>query len=262
MFFIAYFLALIVGIILGFLGSGGSILTVPILVYVMGINPVTATAYSLFVVGVSALVGAQRFLKNGEINYKISLYFAIPSLLGVFVSRKWILPNLSESLQLFHFFSIQKDTFILVFFAIVMLIAALSMLFSLKLNFRNNNMRKNNFVLIALDGIVVGLVTGFVGAGGGFLIIPALLLLTNISMKEAVGTSLLIIAIKSILGFTAELNNAIDWNLLLTFTAFSIVGILIGSYFSNLLNGRVLKKSFGIFVLFMSIVILTKEMFF
>lgn len=262
MVFIAYFLALTVGIILGLLGSGGSILTVPILVYIMGIKPVSATAYSLFVVGVSALVGAQRFFKNGEINYKISLYFAIPSLLGVFVSRKWILPNLSESLHFFHFFSIQKDTFILVFFAIVMLIAALSMLFSWKLNFRNNNDRENNFVLIALDGIVVGLVTGFVGAGGGFLIIPALLLLTNISMKEAVGTSLLVIAIKSILGFTAELNNAIDWNLLLTFTAFSIVGILIGSYFSKLLNGRVLKKSFGIFVLFMSIVILAKEMFF
>ena len=132
----------------------------------MDINPVSATAYSLFVVGVSALVGAQRFLKNGEINFKISLYFAIPSLLGVFVSRKWILPNLSESLQLFHFFSIQKDTFILVFFAIVMLIAALSMLFSWKLNFRNNNVIENNFFLIALDGIAVGLITGFVGAGG------------------------------------------------------------------------------------------------
>lgn len=262
MVFIAYFLALTVGIILGLLGSGGSILMVPILVYIMGINPVSATAYSLFVVGVSALVGAQRFFKNGEINYKISLYFAIPSLLGVFVSRKWILPNFPESLHFFHFFSIQKDTFILVFFAIVMLIAALSMLFSWKLNFRNNNDRENNFVLIALDGIVVGLVTGFVGAGGGFLIIPALLILTNISMKEAVGTSLLVIAIKSILGFTAELNNVIDWNLLLTFTGFSIVGILIGSCFSKLLNGRVLKKSFGIFVLFMSIVILAKEMFF
>ena len=243
MVFVAYFMALIVGITLGILGSGGSILTVPILVYVIGINPVSATAYSLFVVGVSALVGAQRFFKNGEINYKISLYFAIPSLFGVFVSRKWILPNLSESLYFFHFFSIQKDTFILVFFALVMLIAAFSMLYSWKLNFRNNNDRENNFVLIAL-------------------IIPALLLLTNISMKEAVGTSLLIIAIKSILGFTTELNNAIDWNILLTFTAFSIVGILIGYYFSKLLNSRVLKKSFGIFVLFMSIFILAKEIFF
>ena len=168
MFFVAYFMALIVGITLGILGSGGSILTVPILVYVIGINPVSATAYSLFVVGVSALVGAQRFLKNGEINYKISLYFAIPSLFGVFVSRKWILPNLSESLYFFHFFSIQKDTFILVFFALVMLIAAFSMLYSWKLNFRNNNDRENNFVLIALDGIVVGLVTCLLVQEGGF----------------------------------------------------------------------------------------------
>tara|TARA_B100001057_G_scaffold487957_1_gene571491 strand:+ start:143 stop:931 length:789 start_codon:yes stop_codon:yes gene_type:complete len=262
MIFIAYFLILIAGIILGLLGSGGSILTVPILVYMMGINSVSATAYSLFVVGVSALVGAHRFFKNGEINYNITLYFAIPSLLGVFVTRKWILPNLSESIHFFHLFSIQKDRFILVFFAIVMLIAALSMLFSWKLNFRSDNDRKNNFILIALDGIVVGLVTGFVGAGGGFLIIPALLLLTNIRMKEAVGTSLLIIAIKSIFGFTAELNNVIDWNLLLTFTVFSIVGILIGSYFSMLLNGRVLKKSFGIFVLLISKVILAKEILF
>ena len=262
MVLIAYFLALIVGIILGVLGSGGSILTVPILVYLININPVIATAYSLFVVGVSALIGAQYFFKKGEINYKISLYFAIPSLLGVFVSRKWILPNLSESLHFFHFFSIQKDTFILVFFAIVMLIASLSMLFSWKQNFIDNNDRENNTVLIALDGIVVGLITGFVGAGGGFLIIPALLLLTNISMKEAVGTSLLIIAIKSILGFTAELNNSIDWHFLLIFTAFSSLGILIGFYFSKFLNERILKKSFGIFVLFMSIVIIAKEMFF
>ena len=262
MFFLAYFLALIVGIILAMLGSGGSILTVPILVYIMGIKPVSATAYSLFIVGVSTLVGAQRFFKSSEINYKLTLYFAIPSLIGVFISRKWILPNLSESLNFFHLVTIQKDTFILIFFGIVMLIAALSMLFSWKLNFRSNNDRKNNFILIALDGIVVGLVTGFVGAGGGFLIIPALMLLTNISMKEATGTSLLIIAIKSILGFTAELNNPIDWNILLTFSAFSISGILFGFYFSKLLNESILKKSFGIFVLLMSIVILTKEMFF
>lgn len=262
MVFIAYFLALTVGIILGLLGSGGSILTVPILVYIMGINPVSATAYSLFVVGASALVGTHMFFKNGEINYKITLYFAIPSLLGVIVARKCLIPNLSESLHFFDLFSFQKDKFILVFFALVMLIAALSMLFSWKLNFRSDNDRENNFILIAFDGIVVGLITGFVGAGGGFLIIPALLLFTNISMREAVGTSLLVIAIKSILGFTVELNNVIDWNLLLTFTAFSIIGILIGSYFSILLNGRVLKKSFGIFVFLMSKVILVKEIFF
>jgi len=223
MVFTAYFLALLVGIVLGLIGGGGSILTVPILVYVLGLTPVAATAYSLFIVGVSALVGAQRFFQRGDINFKVSLYFAIPSLIGVYFCRKWIVPNLPDTILFFDLFSFQKNTFILVFFGLIMLLASLSMLFSWKLSAKN---RDNNFLLIALDGIIVGIITGFVGAGGGFLIIPALLFLTNVSMKEAVGTSLLIIAIKSILGFTAELNNAIDWNLLLLFTAFSILGIL------------------------------------
>ncbi len=259
MVFIAYFLALLVGVVLGLLGSGGSILSVPILVYVMGVNPVSATAYSLFVVGVTAVIGAQRFFKKGDINFRITLYFAIPSLIGVFICRKWIVPNIPETLHFFEWVTIQKDTFILVFFGIIMLLASLSMLFSWKPTSTN---RENNFILIALDGVIVGVVTGMIGAGGGFLIIPALILLTNISMKEAIGTSLLIIAIKSILGFSAELNNPIDWNILLLFTAFSIAGIFIGTYFSKFINGSTLKKSFGIFVFFMSIVILSKEIFF
>lgn len=259
MVFTAYFLALLVGIVLGLIGGGGSILTVPILVYVMDVSPVTATAYSLFIVGISALVGAQRFYQRGDINFKFSLYFAIPSLLGVFFCRRWIVPNLPETIQFFELFAIQKNTFILVFFGGIMLLASLSMLFSWKLSATN---RDNNFLLIALDGIIVGIITGFVGAGGGFLIIPALLLLTNISMKQAVGTSLLIIAIKSILGFTAELNNPIEWDLLLLFTAFSILGIVIGSHYSKLIKGPLLKKSFGIFVLLMAVAILVKELFF
>ena len=258
MIFIAYFLALLVGVVLGLLGGGGSILTVPILVYVLDLTPVTATAYSLFIVGVSALVGAQRFFKRGDINFKVSIYFAIPSLIGVYFCRTWIVPNLPDTILFFDFFSIQKNTFILVFFGVIMLLASLSMLFSWKLSAKN---RVNNFLLIALDGIIVGIITGFVGAGGGFLIIPALLFLTNVSMKEAVGTSLLIIAIKSILGFTAELSNTIDWDLLLLFTAFSILGIFIGSHYSKLINGSLLKKSFGIFVLFMAVAILIKELF-
>jgi uncharacterized membrane protein YfcA len=258
MVFIAYFLALLVGLVLGLLGGGGSILTVPILVYVLGLTPVAATAYSLFIVGVSALVGAQRFFQRGDINFKVSLYFAIPSLIGVYFCRKWIVPNLPDTILFFDLFSFQKNTFILVFFGLIMLLASLSMFFSWKLSAKN---RDNNFLLIALDGIIVGIITGFVGAGGGFLIIPALLFLTNVSMKEAVGTSLLIIAIKSILGFTAELSNAIDWNLLLLFTAFSALGIFIGSYYSKFINGSLLKKSFGIFVMLMAIAILIKELF-
>tara|TARA_Y100000991_G_C21958791_1_gene343420 strand:- start:24 stop:809 length:786 start_codon:yes stop_codon:yes gene_type:complete len=260
MLFIAYLLALIVGIILALLGSGGSILTVPILVYILDLNPVSATAHSLFIVGMSSLFGAQRLFNSYNINYKITLYFAIPSLIGVFVSRKWILPNIPEFIHFFHFYTIQKDDFILVFLAFLMFLASFSILFSFKPIF-NKKHTKNNFVLILIDGYIVGVITGLVGAGGGFLIIPALLYLTNFSIKEAVKASLLIISIKSIFGFTAELNNSINWSLLLFFTTFSIFGILIGSYFVKFINESILKKSFGIFILMMSLFILLKEIF-
>ena len=148
MVFTAYFLALLVGIVLGLIGGGGSILTVPILVYVMDVSPVTATAYSLFIVGISALVGAQRFYQRGDINFKVSLYFAIPSLLGVFFCRRWIVPNLPETIQFFELFAIQKNTFILVFFGGIMLLASLSMLFSWKLSATN---RDNNFLPIKIN---------------------------------------------------------------------------------------------------------------
>lgn len=259
MIILGYVFALFVGIILGLLGGGGSILAVPVLVYIMGVSPVPATAYSLFIVGVSALVGTQQFFKNGNLNYKIGITFAIPSLLGVFFCRKWIMPNLPETINFFQFFAIGKDTLILVFFALVMILASLSMLFSWK--FLKSN-RDNNLPIIAIDGIIIGVITGFVGAGGGFLIIPALLLFTDITMKEAVGTSLFIIAVKSLLGFTAELSNDVDWNLLLIFTSFSTSGIFIGSYLSNIINGDVLKKSFGIFVFIMAMFIFFKELFY
>jgi uncharacterized protein len=257
---LAYLLALLAGIILGVLGGGGSILTVPIFVYVMGVNPITATAYSLFIVGVSALVGAQRFISRGDIDFKIGLLFALPSVLGVFVCRKWILPSLPEVINIFNLLSINKDTFILLSFDLIMFLASLSMLFSWKINANSN--KDNNYLMVVVDGAIVGLVTGFVGAGGGFLIVPALLLMTTIDIKKAVGTSLLIIALKSLVGFLPEINNSIDWNLLIVFTSFSVLGILIGTYISKFIKGSNLKKSFGIFVLLMALFIVIKEMFF
>lgn len=260
MLLIAYLLALLVGIILGLLGGGGSILIVPILVYIMDISPVSATAYSLFIVGVSSLVGALRFVLKGDINFKIGLFFAAPSVLGVFICRKWIVPSLPELINFLDLFLINKDTFILVFFGIIMLLAALSILFSWKIAIKSKN--ENNYFMIAIDGLVVGLVTGFVGAGGGFLIIPALLLMTTIDIKKAVGTSLLIIALKSLIGFLPEINNSLDWSLLLVFTSCSILGILFGTYFSNFIKGSSLKKSFGIFVMIMALFIILKEIFY
>jgi len=260
MVFIALLLALVVGVVLGIIGSGGSILTVPILVYFLDLNAISATSYSLFIVGVSALFGAHRFYNSSLINYRLTFFFGFPSIIGVLLSRKLIIPNLPSTINFFQFFSFTKDELILLIFGLVMLVSALSMLFSSKLKINNKIMRKNIPFLIIVDGIIIGIITGFVGAGGGFLIVPALILLTNISVKEAIGTSLAIISIKSILGFISEINNVVDWNFLLIFTSFSIVGVILGTRFSILINSNVLKKSFGIFVLFLAITIIIKEM--
>ena len=253
--------AILIGISLGLIGGGGSILTVPVLVYILGVNPVLATAYSLFVVGSTSLVGAVTYMKKGLMNYKTAIVFAIPSFIAVFLTRKFLVPALPDPLFSIGEFLITKSG-IMVFFAFIMLFAAYSMIREKKGEDQEDQEKvKFNFPMIALEGSVVGLITGIVGAGGGFLIIPALVLLAKLPMKMAVGTSLLIIAAKSLIGFLGDLSTqTIDWPLLIMFTVLSIVGIFIGSALSKKINERVLKTGFGWFVLIMGIFIITKEL--
>ena len=254
--------AILIGISLGLIGGGGSILTVPVLVYILGVNPVLATAYSLFVVGSTSLVGAVTYMKKGLMNYKTAIVFAIPSFIAVFLTRKFLVPALPDPLFSICEFLITKSSGIMVFFAFIMLFAAYSMIREKKGEDQEDQEKvKFNFPMIALEGSVVGLITGIVGAGGGFLIIPALVLLAKLPMKMAVGTSLLIIAAKSLIGFLGDLSTqTIDWPLLIMFTVLSIVGIFIGSALSKKINERVLKTGFGWFVLIMGIFIITKEL--
>ena len=254
--------AILIGISLGLIGGGGSILTVPVLVYILGVNPVLATAYSLFVVGSTSLVGAVTYMKKGLMNYKTAIVFAIPSFIAVFLTRKFLVPALPDPLFSIGEFLITKSSGIMVFFAFIMLFAAYSMICEKKGEDQEDQEKvKFNFPMIALEGSVVGLITGIVGAGGGFLIIPALVLLAKLPMKMAVGTSLLIIAAKSLIGFLGDLSTqTIDWPLLIMFTVLSIVGIFIGSALSKKINERVLKTGFGWFVLLMGIFIITKEL--
>ena len=254
--------AILIGISLGLIGGGGSILTVPVLVYILGVNPVLATAYSLFVVGSTSLVGAVTYMKKGLMNYKTAIVFAIPSFIAVFLTRKFLVPALPDPLFSIGEFLITKSSGIMVFFAFIMLFAAYSMIREKKGEDQEDQEKvKFNFPMIALEGSVVGLITGIVGAGGGFLIIPALVLLAKLPMKMAVGTSLLIIAAKSLIGFLGYLSTqTIDWPLLIMFTVLSIVGIFIGSALSKKINERVLKTGFGWFVLIMGIFIITKEL--
>ncbi|AMQ57234.1 sulfite exporter TauE/SafE family protein [Algoriphagus sanaruensis] len=259
---IGFAAAVLIGISLGLIGGGGSILTVPVLVYILGVNPVLATAYSLFVVGATSLVGAGTYMKKGLVNYKTAIVFAIPSFIAVFLTRKFLVPALPDPLFSIGESAITKNIGIMVFFALIMLAASFSMIRNKKcVDCDENEEIKYNFPMIALEGSIVGVITGIVGAGGGFLIIPALVLLARLPMKMAVGTSLLIIAAKSLIGFLGDLSTqTIDWQMLLIFTGLSIIGIFIGSALSKKINEKILKKGFGWFVLIMGIYIISKEL--
>lgn len=257
---LGYLGALIIGIVLGLIGGGGSILTVPILVYLMFINPVTATAYSLFVVGVSALFGAIRNIKKGLVDFRTAIVFATPAFIAVYATRKFIVPAIPEKITTIGDFILTKNIAIMLFFAIIMVVVAIAMIRSNRKETNKKTIVKYNYPLIIVEGAIVGVLTGVVGAGGGFLIIPALVLLAKLPMKKAVATSLLIIAIKSLIGFIGDVETiAIDWTFLLSFTVLSVVGIFIGIYLSNFIKGKKLKKYFGWFVLVMGVYIIIKE---
>ena len=328
-----YIAAVVIGFTLGLIGGGGSILTVPVLVYLLHINPVLATAYSLFVVGVSSTVGAFNYMKKGLLNYKTAIIFAVPSFIAVFLTRKFLVPAIPE--QLFSIgqldittevlfilililamifvsllslnkifqgnkkhiktfllvtpaaimvflvrqflipripdnlivigdFTLSRGTGIMLFFALIMLLAGLSMIRKKKSSEDDKEPTGiiYNYPMIVVEGATIGTITGIVGAGGGFLIIPALVLLARLPMKMAIGTSLLIIAVKSLAGFLGDLSNqSIDWVFLLSFTGLAIIGIFIGTYSSRFIDNQKLKKGFGWFVLIMSVYIILKELF-
>jgi len=258
---LGYFGALLIGVVLGLIGGGGSILTVPVLVYLLFINPVTATAYSLFVVGISSLIGAFQNIIKGLVDFKTAIVFSIPAFIAVYSTRKYLIPVIPDNLFNIGSFVITKDIAVMVFFAIIMIIASVFMVRGKCPHCDNDNdMVVYNYPLIILEGIVVGTLTGIVGAGGGFLIIPALVMMAKLPMKKAVATSLLIIAIKSLIGFIGDIENlAIDWGFLSTFTALSVAGIFLGTYLSKYIDGNKLKIAFGWFTLVMGIYILIKE---
>lgn len=259
---IGYILAVFVGMTLGMLGSGGSILSVPILVYVMGIEPTLATAYSLFVIGTTSLVGGIHKAKQKLVDFYKVILFGIPAILSVFVTRKILVPRIPDVIFSTEQFSLTKSVLIMVVFAFVMIFASVRMIKPLKEKIVVEDVQLNYFK-IALMGILIGLVSGFVGAGGGFLIVPTLLFFANTPMKKAVGTSLFIVSAQSLIGFTGDImsNQTIDWKLLEYFTLASIIGIFIGNFISKKVEDDKLKTSFGWFVLAMGIYIIIRELF-
>ncbi|RSK48954.1 sulfite exporter TauE/SafE family protein [Hymenobacter rigui] len=265
---LGYFAAIFIGLSLGIMGGGGSILTVPVLVYLMGVNPVLSTAYSLFVVGSTSVVGASGYFRKGLVSLKTAVVFLIPSLLAVFAVRKLLMPAIPHELFTLGGIVFTKDLLVLVAFAVLMVVAATSMIRSQQaeevLREEPHQPHAFNYPLILGMGLVVGTLTGFVGAGGGFLIIPALVLGARLPMKLAVGTSLAIIALNSLIGFTGDLSagTPIAWGFLLGFLAFALAGIVLGTYLARFIPGTRLKPAFGWFTLAMGTFILLRELAF
>jgi uncharacterized membrane protein YfcA len=251
--------SIFMGLSLGMIGGGGSILTVPILVYLFQIDPSLATAYSLFIVGLTALFGGINYYRKGEVDLKTGFIFATPSFIGVYLVRSFVIPNLPQNLFSIGDILITKPLFIMLVFALLMVVASFSMIRSKKSeNKKSEFSPMTKYLLIGLEGLLVGGVTGFVGAGGGFLIIPALVILVGLPMKIAVGTSLFIIAAKSLLGFIGDVQHQpyIDWALLFQISAIAITGLFIGVKVSDKVSEKTLKKGFGYFVLIMGSAIL------
>ena len=263
---IGYVASIFIGISLGLIGGGGSILTVPVLVYLFGISAELSTAYSLFIVGTTALVGGIRNATLGNVNYKTAVVFTIPAFIAVYATRAYLVPAIPAEILTIGDFVLTKDIAIMIFFALVMLAASVSMIRNKRKDVEEGEAEVEpqfNVPAIIAEGAVVGVLTGIVGAGGGFLIIPALVLFAKIPMKKAVGTSLLIIAAKSLIGFIGDVQRPdleIDWTLLLSVTAIAVVGIFIGIYLAKFIDGKKLKKGFGWFVLLMAIYIIGKQL--
>tara|TARA_R110002049_G_scaffold307720_1_gene509167 strand:- start:1796 stop:2587 length:792 start_codon:yes stop_codon:yes gene_type:complete len=251
--------ALFVGLVLGLIGGGGSILTVPVLVYLLGYNPVVATAYSLFVVGATSMVGTYQKYKKGLVSFKTGLAFSFPSFLAVYLTRRYLVPNIPDTMATVGNYVLTKNMTMMVFFAIIMLLAAISMIKK-----RPENplaIEKQPYYKTFIQGLAIGSITGIIGAGGGFLYIPALVIWAHLPMKKAVGTSLVIIAINSLIGFMGDVQTLeIEWFFLLSFTCIAIVGIIIGVFLSKFISSKKLKKSFGFFTLIMAIYIIYREM--
>ena len=252
---LGYLASILIGISLGLIGSGGSILTVPVLVYLFHIDPLLATTYSLAIVGLSSIAGVVSRLKQKLVDFKTIFVFGLPSIFGVFLARKFLLPAIPSTIHITNAINLSKSSFIMLFFATLMLTSALSMILG-------KNKKEIEGILpvygltLMLVGLGEGLLTGIVGAGGGFLIIPALVILAKLPMKKAIASSLVIISIKSLVGFSGDLiHTAVDWKFLFSIILLATLGIITGNFLNKTIDGAKLKKGFGWFVLAMSIVI-------
>ena len=257
----AYLASGLIGVSLGLIGGGGSILTVPVMAYLFGINPLLATSYSLFIVGTTSLVGAYQNFRNKLVDIRTALLFGLSSIITVFLIRKFLIPLIPEHLFSLGGHPVTSNMLTMLLFALLMLSASYSMIRDRKTVDKANNAPSRNNLKLVIYGVGIGCATGFLGAGGGFLLIPTLVVLLGMPMNKAVGTSLMIIALNALIGFIGDLGHfLIDWRFLLQVTGIAVAGVYMGIYFSKKIDTKYLKKGFGWFVLLMGGYILLREL--
>jgi uncharacterized protein len=252
-----YFFSILIGFSLGILGGGGSILTIPVLVYFFGIDPVIATTYSLFIVGLTAVSGSITNYRMNNVDYRTVVLFGTPSIAVLFIVRKWLVNLIPSTIFKSGDFIITKSMFIMIIFSALMLISGLSMI---KATTYSPSKEKQSFTKLIIQGCITGAVTGFIGIGGGFIIVPSLVLFAGLSMKKAIGTSLTIITINCIVGLVSNLTAAqsVNFVFLSTFSALAILGILAGTWATRFIPEKRLKPFFGWIILAMSVIVFLK----
>ncbi|MFM7661048.1 MAG: sulfite exporter TauE/SafE family protein [Bacteroidota bacterium] len=257
MLVLGYFLSILIGVSLGLMGGGGSILTVPLLVYFFDVDPLLATSYSLFIVGFTSLIGIPPYIRDRNINRQLVLSFGIPSVLAVFSTTYFLVPILPEKFE-FSTIVLKRDFILLLFFSLILIVSSFSMVGKKNLEIKETPFSS---LKLLITGLVTGCLTGIIGIGGGFLIVPALVKASKIPIKKAIGTSLLIIVMNAFIGLLAMRDySKLDFELLISILFFALLGMILGVRLARKIDGNTLKVFFGWFILILAILILVSEM--
>ncbi|MCG2616300.1 sulfite exporter TauE/SafE family protein [Terrimonas sp. NA20] len=258
---IGYVAAVLIGLSLGLIGGGGSIMTMPVLVYLFRVPPMLATSYSLIVVGIISLFGFAGHLKRKTVSVQTGLLFGTASVISIFLTRHFLLPAIPSVILRTGNTIIHFSTLTMILFALLMIAAAIAMIFQRARPDEKEHSTKKRPVLLLVYGGLIGLTTGLLGAGGGFLLIPALVLFARLPMKEAIGTSLMIITLNSFFGMLADLGHVhLDMALLLRITLVATGGLAAGMYLGRFIQSSRLKLGFAVFVLLMGAYMLITEL--
>lgn len=263
---IGYFLSVIIGLSVGLLGGGGAILAVPMLVYFFNVDAEIATGYSLVIVAISSVLSIwQKRGIDGNFSLKIFLQFGLPSILMIYFTKAIFVPQIPNLLIFSPKIILTKNMFLMMVFSVILLLSSISMLGKSKENELNATPTKEHSIFnIMLSGAFVGFLTGIIGVGGAFVIVPALIFFFSMETKEAIKNSLAIVIANSIVGFYgfSRASYHIDWMLLVNISAVSLVGVVIGSRLNKRMSGNNLKNIFGWMNLILSLILILKEIIF